>query len=132
MGSVINFSIGRFLGKRYIRKLIPDKQLEKFDRVLKRQGVIVVFILFVFPGFPKDYLCLFLGVGALPFRVFFILAAVGRLPGTLLLSLQGAFLYQKMYGVFATVMGICIIVALLAYYFRDGLYQWLERYNGPK
>jgi uncharacterized membrane protein YdjX (TVP38/TMEM64 family) len=132
VGSIINFAIGRFLGKRYIRKLIPQKQLEKFDSILKRQGVIVIFILFVFPGFPKDYLCLFLGIGALPFKVFWVLAAIGRMPGTFLLSLQGAFLYQEMYGIFIAVFGLCLVMAFFAYLFRDRLYQWLERYNGRK
>jgi len=54
IGSWINFCIGRFLGKRYIRKLIPVKYLARFDNLLRREGAILVFILFVFPGFPKD------------------------------------------------------------------------------
>ena len=65
IGSWINFAIGRFFGERYVRKLIPPAKFEKFDRILKHQGVIIIFFLFVFPGFPKDYLCLFLGLSTL-------------------------------------------------------------------
>ena len=46
VGSVINFFIGRFLGVRYIRKLIPARYLEKFDSFVKHQGLFVLFILF--------------------------------------------------------------------------------------
>jgi uncharacterized membrane protein YdjX (TVP38/TMEM64 family) len=129
-GSLVNFLVGRFMGKHYVRKLIPEKQLERLDKVVKRQGVIVLFVLFVFPGFPKDYLCLFLGLSALPLKVFIVLATIGRMPGTLMLSLQGATVFEQRYGLFALIMGVCIIIVLLAYRYREGLYQWLERFNG--
>ena len=82
MGSWINFAIGRFLGKRFVRRWIPAAKLERFNRLLKRQGIIVLLILFIFPGFPKDYLCLFLGLTAIPRNVFLVIASIGRMPGT--------------------------------------------------
>ena len=132
VGSWINFLIGRFLGKRYVRKLIPDKHLARFDTFVKRQGVIVLFILFIFPGFPKDYLCLFLGLSALPIKVFLVMATLGRMPGTFLLSIQGAFLYERMYGLFVVVLAICIVIAVIGYRYRDPIYSWIEKVNGTK
>lgn len=129
VGSVINFAIGRFLGERFVRKMIPAEKFNKMDSLLKRQGVIVVFFLFVFPGFPKDYLCLFLGLSTLAPKIFILLAAVGRLPGTFMLSLQGAFLYEQNYFVLGIVAGLCTILALIAYRYRDTIYRWLERFN---
>ena len=76
VGSFINFYIGRFLGERYIRKIIPSDYLNRFDAFVKRKGAAVIFILFVFPGFPKDYLCLFLGLSTLSFKVFFIIVTI--------------------------------------------------------
>lgn len=129
VGSVINFAIGRFLGERFVRKMIPAEKFNKMDSLLKRQGIIVVFFLFVFPGFPKDYLCLFLGLSTLAPKIFILLAAVGRLPGTFMLSLQGAFLYEQNYFVLGIVAGLCTILALIAYRYRDTIYRWLERFN---
>jgi len=129
VGSCLNFLVGRFLGKRYIRRLIPDDYLGRFDAFLKRQGVVVIFILFVFPGFPKDYLCLFLGLSTLPLKVFIILATIGRMPGTFLLSLQGAYLFEQNYLVFALIFCLCIILSFLAYRYKEGLYKWLEKFN---
>ena len=130
LGSWINFAIGRFLGKRYVRNWIPDPTLERFDHLAKRQGVIVMFILFVFPGFPKDYLCLFLGITAIPLKVFLIIASVGRMPGTLLLSLQGDFLFKENYVVFAVVFAVTALVAVLTIRYRDAIYRWIEKLNG--
>ena len=127
IGSMMNFAIGRFFGKRYIRGLIPSDKLEKFDKVIRRQGVIIIFLLFVFPGFPKDYLCLFLGVSAIPFQIFIILASIGRMPGTFMLSLQGEFLYGEMYGFFIFALGGCVILAALAYWYRETIYRWIDR-----
>ncbi|MFC1858100.1 TVP38/TMEM64 family protein [Thermodesulfobacteriota bacterium] len=129
VGSWINFLIGRLLGKHYVRKMIPRNHLERFDRVLKRQGIIVVFLLFVFPGFPKDFLSLFLGLSTIPLKAFILVATVGRMPGTLMLSLQGAFLYEKMYGLFLTMLFFCFLLAFLSYWHRENIYRWIEKLN---
>ncbi|MGD8665238.1 MAG: TVP38/TMEM64 family protein [Desulfobacterales bacterium] len=127
IGSWLNFMIGRLLGRRFVRKLIPTPQLTKIDAMLKRQGIIVVFILFLIPGFPKDYLCLALGMTTLPIKLFILMAAVGRMPGTFALSLQGAFLYEKNYALLAVVMGVCLILAFLCYFYRERIYMWAEK-----
>lgn len=129
VGSWLNFLIGRFLGRRFVRKLIPADVVERFDRVLKHQGVIVSFILFVIPGFPKDYLCLFLGFSTLPLKVFILLAAFGRMPGTLLLSLQGAFMFDQNYGLFILIFGFCLVLAFVGHRYRETIYQWVENLN---
>ena len=129
IGSWINFSIGRFLGERFVRKMIPSQKFEKFDSMLKRQGIIVILLLFVFPGFPKDYLCLFLGLSTLPLKVFLLLAAVGRMPGTLLLSLQGAYLFEENYLLLGITAAACAILIFVIYRYRESFYQWVEKFN---
>jgi len=128
-GSWINFTIGRFLGKRFVRKLIPESRFKRFNYILKRQGIIVLFILFVFPGFPKDLLCLFLGISTLPLKVFIMLAAIGRMPGTFMLSLQGALLFEQMYGWFILGLTLCLISSFLGYRYREDVYRWIEKFN---
>ena len=127
VGSWINFIIGRFLGERYVRKLIPAPKFQKIDRMIKRQGVIFLFILFLFPGFPKDYLCLALGLSTLPIKIFILLTGIGRMPGTLALSLQGAFLYEQNYALLGIMIGACLILALLCYAYRERIYLWVEK-----
>ena len=133
VGSWINFSIGRFLGERYVKKLVPAEKLNRLDKALKRQGILVVFILFIIPGFPKDYLCLFLGFGStLPLKILIILAGVGRMPGTFMLSLQGAFLFNRSYERFALVTAVCLLIFFLAYRYRQNIYHWIEQANSKE
>jgi len=129
-GSVINFSLGRVLGRRYIAKLIPADYLRRFDALAKRQGAIIFFIFFVFPGFPKDYLCLFLGLTSLSLKVFILMAGIGRIPGTLMLSLQGAEVFQQDYTVLAMLIAITLVFIIAAYFWRERIYGWIERFNG--
>lgn len=129
IGSWMSFGIGRLLGRRYVRKMIPGASLERMDFLLRHQGVLVVFILFVMPGFPKDYLCLFLGLSTLPLRVFMLLTAIGRMPGTLMLSLQGASLFEGNYTLLAVLFGACLLIVYLAYRHREAVYRWIEKQN---
>ena len=131
LGSWINFKLGRLLGVRFIRRLIPAAQLTRLDQKVRHQGTLVIFLLFVFPGFPKDYLCLFLGITTLPTQLFLIMAIVGRMPGTLMLSLQGAMLFERMYGVFAVLLGFCALLLFLGYRYRERVYTWAEKFDPP-
>ncbi|MCG6911032.1 MAG: TVP38/TMEM64 family protein [Deltaproteobacteria bacterium] len=129
IGSWINYAIGRFFGRRYIRKLIPKEHLARFDRLAGNKGIMLIFILFLFPGFPKDYLCLFLGLTAIPFKVFILMATIGRMPGTFILSLQGAMLFEKNYLVLAAAALVSVTAAYTGYRYRDRLQHWLEKKN---
>ncbi len=128
IGSIINFGIGFFLGKKYIKKLIPEKYMDKFNSLLKREGIIVILIFFVFPGFPKDLLCLFLGLsGMMRWRLFLLMSSIGRMPGTLLLSIQGAYVSQKLYWHFAAVFLLCVILIFFSYKYREKIYRLTEK-----
>ncbi len=130
IGSWLNILIGRSLGKRVVRKLISPERLKRFDRILRRQGIIVFFLLFVFPGFPKDYLCYFLGLSNVPLRVLVLIASLGRLPATFLLSLQGAYLFNRNYGSLLSIILICLLIGFFCYRYKQKIYNWVEKYNG--
>ena len=132
IGSLINFGIGRMLGERFVRRLVSQERFSRIDRLVNRQGIIALFIMFAIPGFPKDYLSLALGLSTLPVKLFTLMTGVGRMPGTLMLSLQGAALYDRSYGLLAVVAGACLVLILLAYRYREALYQWVERMNPPR
>ena len=132
MGSMINFGIGHFLGERVVRKLVRCETYEKYNQMVQYKGILVIFIFFLIPGFPKDYLCMFLGLTSLPARVFFVLSTLGRMPGTLALSLQGASIFEKNYMFFVIVTALSLLFALVCYLARDSLYRWIARHTKKK
>jgi len=129
IGSVINFAIGRLLGERIVRRLVPEAAFGRFNHMLTHQGVVAVMIMFIIPGFPKDYLCLLLGLTTMPFKLFALLASLGRMPGTLMLSLQGASLYERNYGLLVLLFAACGAAVFLAHRYRERLYRWVDRMN---
>lgn len=130
LGSTLAFGVSRRLGGRVIGKLIRTETFEKFDALFERNGALVVFLLFLFPGAPKDYLSFLLGLTTMPFKIFLLLLTVGRMPATLMLSLQGAQVYQGNYWTFLILLGITLFVGVLLIFFREHFYRWLRRLSG--
>ena len=90
----------------------------------------MAFLLFLFPGAPKDYLCYLLGLSKTPFRVFVVLVTVGRMPANLLLALQGTQAYQGHYWTFLMLLGLTGLTAGLLILFKEKVYLWLRRWSG--
>jgi uncharacterized membrane protein YdjX (TVP38/TMEM64 family) len=130
LGSGLAFMLSRRLGARVMEVLFRTESLEKFDALFQRHGALVSFLLFLFPGAPKDYLCFLLGLSKIPFKVFLVMVAVGRLPATFLLALQGAQVYQGNYWTFLILLGITVLVGGLLIFFRERFYRWLQRWGG--
>ena len=122
IGSLINFTIARLLGRSLVERWMPKKTLAKIDEVMGRQGIITCFICFIIPGFPKDYLCLALGLTPINWRIFIFICAIGRIPGTLMLSMQGAAVYDEDYWGLLWITLIAVIFLVPAYIWREKIY----------
>jgi uncharacterized membrane protein YdjX (TVP38/TMEM64 family) len=134
IGSWINFFLARVLGKGFVERLIPPQYLAKIAFLMERQGVIASFIFFVIPGFPKDYLCYALGLSPMSWRIFMVVSSVGRIPGTLLLSLQGTMVYREDYWSFFWLGLLSLVFIVPVYLWRERIYQLLyrlEKGRGP-
>lgn len=132
LGSTAAFLLGHWFGKRFVTRVVSPEAMQRFDFLMERQGALVAFILFLIPGFPKDYLSFILGLSPMDLRVFLVICTVGRLPGTLMLTLQGAQVYKGNYWTSLILVGVCVVLAALTYYFRETLYSWirhLERWH---
>ncbi len=127
LGSAVAFGLGRWLGLPLVRHLVSDEVYHRFDFLAHTGGELVTLILFLIPGFPKDYLCFILGVSPLPFSTFFVLTTFGRLPGTWLLSVQGAKVGGGYYTQFLVFLTVAAVALFLAYIYRDAIFQWVRQ-----
>lgn len=126
-GSYLAFQLARLLEVSFVEAIVSKEVLKKFDFAAKENGVIISFLLFLIPGFPKDYLCFILGLSPMPLKIFLVITVVGRMPGTMMLSLQGANVSGHDYTSFFILLGISILIGLLVIIYRDPLYEWLKR-----
>jgi len=132
LGSAAAFLLARWLEERYVVRWIPREILEKFGFLMERQGALIAFILFIFPGFPKDFLCFVLGLSGMPFKLFLLICTMGRIPGTLMLTLQGAKVYQGDYYDTLIILGLCLALIAVLGYCRETVYTWIRRFDRPK
>ncbi|MBI4795172.1 MAG: TVP38/TMEM64 family protein, partial [Deltaproteobacteria bacterium] len=130
LGSTLAFLLGRWLEVHFVARIVKPETLKRFDFLMEHQGALVAFFLFIIPGFPKDYLCFILGLSQMPLKLFLVLSTVGRLPGTLMLTLQGAKVYEGDYLFSAILIILCLLLGGVLYYYRESLYTWLERWDG--
>jgi uncharacterized membrane protein YdjX (TVP38/TMEM64 family) len=129
LGSILAFLLGRWLEIHFVEKVVRKETLEKFDFIIERQGALIAFLFFLIPGFPKDYLCFILGLSKMPLRVFLVINIIGRMPGTFLLTLQGANVYKGNYITFFILLGVFIAAGLLMLLYKETLYRWLRRWS---
>ena len=90
LGSVASFAVGRWLGARYVRKLVSSAVWRKMGFIVEAEGAILCFIIFLIPGLPKDMACYLFGLSPLPLWIFAVVSTLGRIPDTWVLSAQGA------------------------------------------
>jgi len=119
----------RGLVKRYLER---SSAYARFEHLVEHQGIFLFFFLFLFPGFPKDFLCYILGLSRMPWQIFLFITGIGRIPGTLMLTLQGASVYDGDVGHMALVFGVTALMVLPAWLARERLYAWVEHRASPQ
>lgn len=129
LGSFLAFIISRFLGRPFVDKLVKKETVERYEYLLKHRRVaFLIFLLFLIPGFPKDYLCYILGLGPISIREFLFISTIGRFSGTVLLTLGGTYFYHKQYYKFFVILGAAIVILILSMVYRDKLEGLFEKW----
>jgi uncharacterized membrane protein YdjX (TVP38/TMEM64 family) len=116
IGSWIAFVLARFLGLPFVERMIRPSTIRKYDSFLEHQGLVISFIFFLIPGFPKDTLCYILGLSHMRNRHFLVISTTGRLLGTILLSLQGSSLRDNEDALFFILLGVTALIILGGYF----------------
>ena len=129
IGSWLAFMVGRLLSDLVRRQLEHTAIYKRFNHLVSKGDFMIPFILFLLPGFPKDSLAYLLGMSHMPLPVFLFITAVGRIPGTLLLSFQGADIYQGNYLKFVILLGISALIAIPYAFYHHRILAWLTHYS---
>ena len=127
LGSWLAFGLARIAGRPLVEKVVSAETIKRYDYVMKHKGLFLAFLMFLIPGFPKDYLCYLLGLGHMGQRDFLIVSTSGRLLGTVLLTVEGSFFHQRRYAEFFTVMSISIAIVLVVMIYRETIERWFRR-----
>ncbi len=126
LGSVFAFLLSRHLGMPFVHRFVGQETMRKFDRLMERQGAFFAFLFFLIPGLPKDYFCYLLGLSPMHIFTFSFISTMGRIPGTLLLTIQGQAVRSEDYRAFCLFLGLALIFIVLSVIYRDRIEAWLK------
>jgi uncharacterized membrane protein YdjX (TVP38/TMEM64 family) len=127
LGSIVAFLAARIIGLPLVHLVVSRETLERFRFLSERRGTVLAFILYLFPGFPKDILCYVLGVSPMRFLNFLGACAFGRIPGTVMLSFTGSALYDENWSLLAVVTGVCVLALVIFFVFRQRIEVWIKK-----
>jgi len=127
LGSLLAFGLARLFEKWAVEKLVSSKTMEKFNYLFSHEGAILSFLLYLIPGFPKDALCYILGLTPMHVGIFLVISTLGRIPGTLMTTLQGAKAFDHQYKIVLILSGISAAMILIFYIYHEEIHRWIKR-----
>lgn len=89
-GSVCAFLLGKWFGRPLVEKIAGKNVVEKYLKTVSSRQKFVLILMFLFPFFPDDALCLIAGLTAMSLPSFCTLMAITRPWGLLFSALIGA------------------------------------------
>lgn len=128
LGSIAVFYLARLLGHDAMHILFGEKKITKMlDEINSKKGMLIVFIIFLIPGIPKDLCTYAAGLSKMHLRPFLILSLIGRSPGMMCSLAIGK---QVMDGNYTSAIVIAVIVAVLfviGLLFRDKVISFFDK-----
>ncbi len=128
VSSAFIFVIVHKLGAPFVQSMVPTKHLQKF-RAFEQSGKlnIVVFILFLIPGLPKDTFTYLGPLTDLRMRTFLVLSNTARIPGIIMSTYAADGLMDGRFVESLVIFAVAAVIALLGIVFRERLMGFLEK-----
>lgn len=134
LGSFLAVWLVRRWGRPLVERLVDPQNLARIDRLSRRLGVPLLFLVFLVPFLPDDAILLIAGLTEMPTTVILLATLLGRLPGLLVSAFIGQSTMQLTPVQWTEVIAGAIIVAVPIYVWRGPLEQriWslVERFSG--
>ena len=130
-GTAISFMLAKLLGRDFLHIIFGEEKISYYiERLNSKRVYVIVFLIYLIPGIPKDMVSYAAGVSEIKFKPFIILSAVGRVPGMVGSLLMGTMLEEQKFG-FAIGIGIfAVIMCILCLIFRERILKWMDKIYG--
>ncbi len=130
ISSAFIFVLVHRLGAPFVQDLVPVTYLERFKNFEKSGKLsIVVFILFLIPGLPKDTFTYLVPLTDMRMRVFLALTTIGRIPGVVMSTLATSNLASGNFVVAIVLFVVVGAIAIIAILFRDRVMDFFSRFR---
>ena len=130
ISSAVIFALVHKLGAPIVPSMVPGQYLEKVRQCEKTGKVnIIVFILFLIPGLPKDVFTYLVPLTDMRMRTFLLLSNVGRIPGIVVSTYAADGLADGRLMESAIIFAVAAVIAVLGIVFRERIMKMLEKHS---
>lgn len=114
LGSILVFALVRRYGMRMVEIFFDRGQTRrlKFLNYSPRRRLLLI-ILFIVPGTPKDLLCYYAGLTDIPWKHWLLLCSLGRLPSIVTSTIGGNFLCTRDFWYAVIIFGAALLISLM-------------------
>jgi uncharacterized membrane protein YdjX (TVP38/TMEM64 family) len=127
IGSSVAFFAGRRFGAPLVRRVLSQRVRDQLDTVPEASGAIFCFVMFLVPGLPKDIACYVFGVTRMSLWSFVAVSTLGRMPGTWLLSAQGAHAAVGDWVGLVVILTAVMVLGAPLYWWRSRIIHWAQQ-----
>ena len=127
-GTVVTYYLAKFLGKDALHVLFGKRHIEEYlQKINSKKGYILVFLIYLIPGVPKDLCSYAAGLSNMKLSAFLILATVGRSPGMMGSLLIGREIGEGNYTAVVIIGVVAVILFILGLIFHSKLSNILDQ-----
>lgn len=133
LGTLIVWWIVKRLGKPLVEAAIGEKHIKKFGFLQdENRLILVLIILYIIPGVPKDVLTYIVPLTDIKMKDFFLYVLPFRLPAIMLTAALGSNVTKGNYGAAIAVVSVIVVIAVLGLIFKDKVLEVLSSRKSKK
>ena len=128
VGTVITFYLARLLGKDALLVIFGEEKFTKFIHTLNsKRSFLVLFVIFLIPGIPKDLFTYAAGVSEIRIVPFLMLSLIGRTPAMIGSIMMGNMFYNGSYFGLIVLSAVAVILFAAGLMNREKMVKWTDR-----
>ncbi len=128
IGTTISFYLARLLGKDSLHVLFGKSKVEKhLDSLNSSKGIVLIFIFYLIPGFPKDMISYVGGLSKIKYKIFITVSLIARSPAMIGSIALGNLIKQGNYTLSIIIVVFAIIVFTIGFFKRKKIYAFIDR-----
>ncbi|MBU3215378.1 VTT domain-containing protein [Clostridium estertheticum] len=120
LGGTIIFYFTRFIAFSFVEKIVKRTSTQWLTKIISSKNFpVVMFVMFIVPGMPKDILIYIAALTPIKSLKFFMLLLVGRLPGTAAVVCIGSNIHHGNYIFSIALVVISGLLVILGILYKD-------------
>lgn len=124
LGTLLVLGLVRLLGMRVVRLFFSEDALAKVSWLQdSRRLELMMFVVFLIPGTPKDVLTYVAGLTGLPLWRILLITTVGRIPSIVTSTFAAGLASEGKWTASLVALGVAAVLALLG----GAVFAWLQR-----